>query len=256
MSTTLGVSRPDQASYMLRAADGAGRGYKQQLIDLLNISPGQTVLDAGCGPGADLPTLAERVGELGTVIGVDRDPVMLARARERTSELPGVELREGDVHTLPVDPGSVDRAKIDRVLMHVAQPGDVLAQLHPVTRPGAVVGLVEPDWDTLVVDAEDLETSRAFTRYTTHEVVRHATIGRSLARLAHTAGFRVETVVATTPVFRDAEEADHTLGLGRNMQQAIAEGRIDRNRGQRWFASLSEGPFYASFTLVTVVCSR
>ncbi|MEV5336585.1 hypothetical protein [Streptomyces werraensis] len=122
--------------------------------------------------------------------------------------------------------------------MHVADPVGALAHLHRATRPGARIGLAEPDWDTLIVDAEDLETSRAFTRYTTAEVVRHATIGRSLVRFAEQAGFCVETVLATTPVFRDFPEADHTLGLGRNMQQAINEGRIDRDRGHRWFADL------------------
>lgn len=242
---------------MLRAAAGdAGRAYKQQLLDLLEIQAGQTVLDVGCGPGTDLPALAERVGDSGTVIGVDRDPAMLARARERTNDLHRVEIREGHLHALPIEPGTVDRAKIDRVLMHVAEPADALAQLHRATRPGARVGLAEPDWDTLSVDSEDLETSRAFTRFTTAEAVRHATIGRSLARLAEQAGFCVEAVIATTPVFRDFQEADHTLGLGRNMQKAIDEGRVDRDRGHRWFAGLSQGPFYASFTLVSVICSR
>ncbi|MGW1727469.1 methyltransferase domain-containing protein [Streptomyces sp. NPDC002306] len=242
---------------MLRAAAGdAGRAYKQQLLDLLDIQAGQTVLDVGCGPGTDLPALAEQVGAKGTVIGVDRDPAMLARARERTDNLPQVTVLEGDVHALPVEPGTVDRAKIDRVLMHVNRPADALAQLHRATRPNARIGLAEPDWDTLIVDAEDLETSRAFTRYTTAEVVRHATIGRSLARLAAQAGFRVESVLATTPVFRDFQEADHTLGLGRNMQKAITEGHIDRDRGHRWFADLAQGAFYASFTLVSVVCTR
>ncbi|MFB6816784.1 methyltransferase domain-containing protein [Streptomyces sp. NPDC056347] len=257
MSSTLGTSRPDQASYMLRAAAGdAGRAYKRRMLDLLDIRAGQTALDVGCGPGTDLPALAERVGDGGTVIGVDRDPDMLARARERTEDLHRVEIREGDAHALPVEPGTVDRAKVDRVLMHVAEPADVLAQLHRATRPGARIGLAEPDWDTLVVDAEDLGTSRAFTRFTTAEVVRNATIGRSLARLAERAGFRVETVLATTPVFRDFDAADHTLGLGRNMEKAIAAGHVDRDRGHRWFAGLSQGPFYASFTLVTVICSR
>ncbi|MGW6744268.1 methyltransferase domain-containing protein [Streptomyces sp. NPDC055025] len=257
MSTKLGVSRPDQAAYMLRAAAGdAGRAYKRELIDLLDVRPGQTVLDVGCGPGTDLAALAERAGERGAVIGVDRDPAMLAEARRRTEHLPGVEIREGDAHALPVEPGTVDRAKIDRVLMHVAEPADVLVQLHRATRPGALIGLVEPDWDTLVVDAEDLETSRAFTRYTTAEVVRHATIGRRLARLAEQAGFGVETVRATTPVFRDFQDADHTLGLGRNTQQAIEAGHIDRDRGHRWFADLSQGTFFASFSLVSVICSR
>ncbi|WP_409474111.1 methyltransferase domain-containing protein [Streptomyces sp. HC307] len=257
MSTTLGAPRPDQAAYMLRAAaSAAGRSYKQELMELLDVQPDQTALDVGCGPGTDLPTFAERVGVNGTVIGVDRDPAMLAEARRRTSGLPAVQIREADAHALPVEPGTVDRAKIDRVLMHVAEPAGVLEQLHLVTRPGARIGLAEPDWDTLVVDAEDLDTSRAFTRYTTSEVVRHATIGRRLARLAEQTGFVVETVRATTPVFLDFQDADHTLGLGRNMQQAIQDGHIDEARGRRWFTSLSEGPFFASFTLVAVICSR
>ncbi|MER5555400.1 methyltransferase domain-containing protein [Streptomyces sp. NPDC002793] len=257
MTSTLGVSRPDQAAYMLRAAAGeAGRSYKRQMLDLLDVQAGQTVLDVGCGPGTDLPVLADRVGGSGRVIGVDRDPVMLTQARARTHGLQQVEIREGDVHALPVEPNTVDRAKIDRVLMHVADPADALAQLHRATRPLARIGLAEPDWDTLIVDAEDLETSRAFTRYTTAEVVRHATIGRSLARLAELAGFQVEAVLATTPVFRDFQEADHILGLGRNMQKAIDDGHIDRDRGHGWFAGLPRGPFYASFTLVSVICSR
>ncbi|MEU4000789.1 methyltransferase domain-containing protein [Streptomyces fungicidicus] len=257
MSSTLGTPSPDQAAYMLRAAAGdAGRAYKQRLLDLLDIRAGQTVLDVGCGPGTDLPALAERAGDGGTVIGVDHDPAMLLRARERTAGLDRVEVREGDAHALPVAPGTVDRARIDRVLMHVAEPADVLGQLRRATRPGARIGLAEPDWDTLAVDSEDLETSRAFTRYTTAEAVRHATIGRSLPRLAEGAGFRVEAVLATTPVFRDFHEADHTLGLGRNMQRAIDAGYVDHDRGRRWFAALSEGPFYASFTLVGVIGSR
>ncbi|MGW7412124.1 ATP dependent DNA ligase [Streptomyces sp. NPDC054863] len=129
--------------------------------------------------------------------------------------------------------------------MHVAEPTSVLAQLHLATRPGARIGLAEPDWDTLVVDAEDLDTSRAFTRYTTSEAVRHATIGRRLARDAEQTGFVVETVRATTPVFLDFQDADRTLGLGRNMQRAIQDGHIDDARGRGWFMSLSEGPFFA-----------
>ncbi|WP_371659950.1 methyltransferase domain-containing protein [Streptomyces sp. NBC_00280] len=257
MSKTLGVPTPDQATYMLRAAsEDAGRTYKRQLLDLLDLRPGHTVLDVGCGPGTDLPALAERVGASGRVIGVDQDPAMLATARERTAAVDTVEIREADAHVLPVAPGTVDRAKIDRVLMHVRSPAEVLAQLHTATRTGALVGLVEPDWDTLAVDSEDLETSRAFTRYTTEKVVRHATVGRGLARLAVQAGFRIETTITNAPLFTDFEHGDHTLGLGRNMQQAIAEGHIDRTRGEAWFAGLARGPFYASFTLVTVVCSR
>ncbi|WP_374982653.1 methyltransferase domain-containing protein [Streptomyces fradiae] len=257
MRANLGVPRPDQADYMLKAAaSAAGRHYKRELLDLLEVEPGQVTLDVGCGPGADLPLLAERVGEGGTVIGVDRDPAMLAEARRRTSALPVVEVREGDAHALPLEPGTVDRAKIDRVLMHVTDPDEVLAGLHLVTRTGGRIALAEPDWDTLIVDAEDLDASRAFTRYTTSEAVRNATVGRTLARRAERAGFTVEAVTAATPVFLDFAEADRVLGLGRNTRLAIEEGHMNADRARRWFASLAEGPFYASFTLITVACSR
>ncbi|MFE9118553.1 hypothetical protein [Streptomyces sp. NPDC007172] len=40
------------------------------------------------------------------------------------------------------------------------------------------------------------------------------------------------------------------------MERAIQDGRIDDARGRWWFTSLPAGPFFVSFTLVTVVCSR
>ncbi|MGH4031648.1 methyltransferase domain-containing protein [Actinomycetota bacterium Odt1-20B] len=257
MSTTLGVPTPDPAAYMLRAAaHDAGRAYKRDLLDQLDVRAGHTVLDLGCGPGTDLPSLAERAGASGTVIGVDRDPDMLAAARARTERLAGVTVIEGDAHDLPVERGTVDRARADRVLMHVDAPADVLAQLRRATRPGARIALAEPDWDTLVVDADDLETSRAFTRFTVSRAVRNATIGRRLPRLTEAAGFTVEAVWATAPVFRDLRDADHSLGLGRNMRRAVDAGFVAEERGREWFASLAQGPFFASFTLVSVVATR
>jgi ubiquinone/menaquinone biosynthesis C-methylase UbiE len=60
--------------------------------------------------------MADLVGPDGLVVGVDRDPVMLAEARARTARHGLVEIRGGDVHDLPLPDGSVDRARTDRVL--------------------------------------------------------------------------------------------------------------------------------------------
>jgi hypothetical protein len=103
------------------------------------------------------------------------------------------------------------------------------------------------------VDSDDLETARAFTRYTVEVAVRNATIGRRLARLAEEAGFAVRTVLTSSPVFRDAELADRVLALGRNTRRAISSGHIEESRGHAWFASLARQPFLASFTLFTVI---
>jgi ubiquinone/menaquinone biosynthesis C-methylase UbiE len=104
-------SAPDHVGYLdAAAATAAGRAYKQRLLDLLGVRPGQVVLDVGCGPGTDLSRLADAVGERGSVIGIDHGPVMVERARRRTAGYRNIEIRDGDAHALPLDSVCTDRA--------------------------------------------------------------------------------------------------------------------------------------------------
>src|SRR5579862_2620988 len=58
------------ADYLLRhAASDLGKAYKGLAVAELAVSPGDLVLDLGCGPGADLPALAEAAGGAGRVSG-------------------------------------------------------------------------------------------------------------------------------------------------------------------------------------------
>ena len=54
---------------------------RERAITALQVRPGETVLDAGCGTGWCLPRLAEAVGPNGHVIGFDPSPDMLDVAR-------------------------------------------------------------------------------------------------------------------------------------------------------------------------------
>ncbi|GAA1897571.1 methyltransferase domain-containing protein [Streptantibioticus ferralitis] len=257
MTRTYGVPRPDRVAYLDQAAATApARAYKARLLTELELRSGHTVLDVGCGPGTDLAAMAAAVAPGGRVIGVDHADDMVREARQRLAGTPGVEVREGDAHDLPLDTSSVDRARVDRVLMHVTDPAEVLAELRRVVRPGGLVGLAEPDWDTLVVDPGDPETVRAFNRFVTGNQVRNATIGRQLARLGAAAGFTVRDVTGTAPVFRDLPVADQVLGLSRNAERAVRAGYLDRRAADRWIAALTEGPLLATFTVFTVVLER
>lgn len=158
------------------AATEPARAYKGGLLSALRVLPGHRVLDVGCGPATDLPALAAAVGEQGEVIGVDRDPAMVATARERCAALPNTRVLEGDAERLPLESARLDRARVDRVLMHVADPAAALAELRRVLRPGGLLALAEPDWDTLAVDHPDLETARALTDH----VARHASRNQAM----------------------------------------------------------------------------
>ena len=52
-------------------------------LDLLNLSPGSTVLDVGCGHGATLPALVARVGPTGHVTGIDLSNDLVAEGHRR-----------------------------------------------------------------------------------------------------------------------------------------------------------------------------
>ncbi len=264
------VAAPDPIAYMDAAARStAGRDYKRRVTELLDVRPGQVVVDLGCGPGTDLVALADRAGPHGRVIGVDRDGRMLAEARRRLDQppavdlhqrpagnldqrraagnldqrRPGVNLQAADLHGLPLVAGSVDRARTDRVLQHVDNPGEVLAEARRVLRPGGLLVTAEPDWDTVAVADEDLESSRRFARFLAGQV-RHPTIGRQLPWLAARAGFAVDAVEAVPVLFRDFETADRILGLRRHGARAMAGGTA-----RAWLNRLAAGPFVAGFTL-------
>ena len=246
------VTSDAPAAYLDRVAGTeAARAYKKDLLTALRIEPGNRVLDVGCGPGTDLASLAAAVGPAGTVIGVDQDPAMIATARARTADDLVIEIREGDAHHLPVDSGDVDRARADRVLMHVADPGAALAELHRVLRPGGLLTLAEPDWDTLAIDHPDLESARGFTRFVAEHVNRNQAIGRQLPRLATAAGFTVLAVRNAAVVFSDFETAEAVLGIRRNTERALAAGRL--SNAEPWLAHLSTGVFFGTFSFITVL---
>jgi ubiquinone/menaquinone biosynthesis C-methylase UbiE len=64
---------------------GSFERYRREFVDELPLRRGDVVIDAGCGTGLCLPSLCERVGPEGTIIGIDAAPDMLAVAAERVA---------------------------------------------------------------------------------------------------------------------------------------------------------------------------
>lgn len=59
------------------------RRYLRRAIALLDLKPGEVVLDVGCGTGVAFSRILETIGSEGRLVGIDQSPDMLREARQR-----------------------------------------------------------------------------------------------------------------------------------------------------------------------------
>jgi SAM-dependent methyltransferase/DNA-binding HxlR family transcriptional regulator len=96
--------------------------------------------DLGCGTGHLAAAVAPFVER---VIGVDRSRSMLSAARRRLEGVTGVELRQGELESLPVADGELDAAVLSLVLHYVPQPVLALAEAARAVRAGGRVVVID-----------------------------------------------------------------------------------------------------------------
>ncbi len=100
------------------------------MLELLDVRPGQRVLDVGSGSGWTTALLAELVGPTGSVLGVERVPDLVAtgRANVEAARMPWARIRAAVTGVL----GAPQEAPFDRVLVSAMArrlPDELLAQL-------------------------------------------------------------------------------------------------------------------------------
>ena len=95
--------------------------------------PRWSVGDLGCGTGQLTAAVAPFVER---VIAVDASPAMLQAAKKRLTGFDNVDLRRGELESLPIDDGRLDAATMMLVLHHLPEPGRALAEVARVLKPG------------------------------------------------------------------------------------------------------------------------
>jgi len=105
-------------------------------------SPGEVVLDIGCGCGATTMELAQRVVPRGRVIGVDVSAPMLELARKRVPKALPVEFVEADATVYQFEPGRADLLLSRFGVMFFADPIRAFSNMRAGLRKGARVVFV------------------------------------------------------------------------------------------------------------------
>jgi SAM-dependent methyltransferase len=200
------------------------------LVDLLHADTayprGSSVLEAGCGVGAQTVTLARRSPEA-RFTSVDVSPASIAEARRRTDRagLTNVEFRQGDIFDLPFDAQSFDHVFVCFVLEHLSRPVEAVAALKGLLRPGGSMTVIEGDHGSAYFHPDSPAAHAAIQCLVTlqEEAGGDALIGRRLYPLMVEAGLDAVRV-SPRMVYVDSCRPDLVDGFTRKTFTAMIEG--------------------------------
>ena len=125
---------------MSRRSEEIERLFAHELLQFIRPQPDDEVLDAGCGSGANIALLHDKVKR---IVGIDYSRGAVARCAKRimAGQIMNVEVVQGEVTSIPVADKSMDKVLCLSVLQYLTddQVRQSLAEFSRVLRPGGTV---------------------------------------------------------------------------------------------------------------------
>ncbi len=200
------------------------------LVELLHSDTaypaGSSVLEAGCGVGAQTVTLAAN-SPGARITSIDVSAASLAEAGKavRAAGLANVTLQQADIFQLPFAPASFDHVFVCFVLEHLARPIDALRALKRVLKPGGTITVIEGDHGSTYFHPDSALAQKAVQCLVDLQAKAggNSLIGRALFPLLQEAGYEG---VRVSPRMVYVDSSRHALveGFTKNTFTAMVEG--------------------------------
>jgi ubiquinone/menaquinone biosynthesis C-methylase UbiE len=150
-------------------ADARGAAVTDRMLELVDLRPGDRVLELACGPGGVGLATAQRLSPDGEVILSDVAAEMTAIAATRAAArgLRNVRTRELDLEALEEPDGCYDAVLCREGIMLVLDPVRAASEIRRVLRPGGRVSLTvwgsraRNPWLAIVFDTVSAQLGRA-----------------------------------------------------------------------------------------------
>ncbi len=184
------------------------------------------VLEAGCGVGAQIVTLAKS-SPGAAIVSFDISPGSLRKARAliNRESYSNVQFLRTDIYALPFQDGEFDHVFVCYVLEHLPDPIEGLASLRRVLKKGGSMTVIEGDHGSCYFHPETEEALRAWNcliKVQAH-LGGNSLIGRQVFPLLKESGFQ-KIHVSPRMVYVDQSKPDLMDGFVRKTIIPMVEG--------------------------------
>ncbi len=230
MSYIHSFSGPEQQRLLEQAAF-----LEPYLYGGISFEPGDSLLEVGCGVGAQMRRMLERFRPE-KISGVDREPTQVEKALENLPDdvqMGMVELFIAEGHDLPFENDSFDGAYVFFVFEHMNDPVPVIREINRVLKPGGKFYCTEVVNRALYMWPYNKDANAYWHAFNTlqRKLGGNPDIGHHLASACIDAGM---TVSAFTPVpvmmdkrMTNRDERRHFLDMWERCLLSGAEGLLE-----------------------------
>ncbi|MEP6756587.1 MAG: methyltransferase domain-containing protein [Chthonomonadales bacterium] len=225
----------------------------------LELKPGLSVLDCGCGTGDMLAVIAPLIAP-GEACGGDLSATMLQVARQRAAATGIANLRfeHMDIQSLAYGDESFDRVLATQLLIHVPDPRSALHEICRVTKRNGIVAIADVDWDTLVIGCTNKDLARRCTHLFS-DGIRNGLVVREYAGWLRSEGFTNIKMIPQQVVFDDWTGVKEWI-LEPALPHFIAKGVMSEAEAKSIVDDLADrnanDHFLAAMTIYTVTGQR
>lgn len=225
--------------------------------------PGDRILEAGCGVGAQTRIIAAQ-NLLSNFVSIDisSDSVEKASQLIHSLGLKNVQFQQADIFNLPFNDSSFEHVFVCFVLEHLANYKQALVELKRVLKPNGTITVIEGDHGSAYFYPDSYEANLAIQCQVKLQKMHggDANIGRVLYPIIVEAGFS-EVRVSPRMVYADSSKPAMVEGFTRNTFTAMVEGirtealsnklideeKFDKGIADLYRSSESDGVFCYTF---------
>ncbi len=257
--TDFSVGAVGDAAERIRYLDAVaqlGAQAKDATFAMQGITEKSRVLDCGCGVGDDVRAIAARVGDGGSVVGIDANEALIEAAIARGVP-PNARFLAGNAETLAFPDASFDAVRAERLLQHVADPQIAVNEMRRVLVPGGSLLAIDQDWQSIVVAGGDRRITRTIVDAFVDSLA-DGWAGRRHREHFVAAGFtQIESrFFVTTLSFAHA----YAFVLESAIAAAIRSERLGQQEADAWVRGLlaadARGTFFYGVTVFLTVAVR